>query len=219
MAEFESRSMLEEEIQALEETLGGAGQMVSIFDSELRQMQSSLTATNSTVSGLSSSISSGLRKAFDGLVFDGMKLSDALRTVASSAVNATYSAAMKPVTQHFGSVIAQGIGGLFGGAFAKGAAFSSGSVTAFAKGGVVTGPTTFPMSGGRMGLMGEAGAEAIMPLTRGADGRLGVKAHGGGRPVNVTMNITTPDVGGFRRSQSQVAAQLSRAVARGQRNS
>lgn len=86
----------------------------------------------------------------------------------------------------------------------------------FAKGGVVTGPTLFPMRGGT-GLMGEAGAEAIMPLRRGSDGRLGVAAAGGGT-VNVTMNISSPDADSFRRSQSQVAAGLSRAIARGQRN-
>ena len=219
MADLEGRAALEEDILALEETLSGAGQMVSSFDGELRTMQASLSTTNASVAGLSRSISSGLRRAFDGLVFDGMKLSDALRTVASSVVGATYSAAMKPVTNHFGSVIAQGLGGLFGNAFAKGGALSSGQVTAFAKGGVVTGPTTFPMAGGNTGLMGEAGAEAIMPLTRGADGSLGVRAHGSARPVHITMNISTPDVDSFRRSQGQVAAQLSRAVARGQRNS
>jgi phage-related minor tail protein len=87
----------------------------------------------------------------------------------------------------------------------------------FARGGVISSPTTFPMRGAT-GLMGEAGPEAIMPLTRGADGRLGVQAQGGGRPVNVVMNITTPDVSGFARSQSQIAAQMSRALARGERN-
>ena len=66
--------------------------------------------------------------------------------------------------------------------------------------------------------MGEAGAEAIMPLTRGADGRLGVQAQGGGRAMTVIMNISTPDVQGFQRSQSQIAAQAMRALARGQRN-
>jgi phage-related minor tail protein len=66
--------------------------------------------------------------------------------------------------------------------------------------------------------MGEAGPEAILPLQRGADGRLGVASGGGGGPVHVTMNITTPDVQGFRRSQSQVAAEMGRALARGQRN-
>jgi phage-related minor tail protein len=87
----------------------------------------------------------------------------------------------------------------------------------FAKGGVVSSPTTFPMRGAT-GLMGEAGPEAIMPLSRTADGRLGVQAQGNSRPVNVVMNISTPDIGGFQRSQSQIAAQMSRMLARGDRN-
>jgi phage-related minor tail protein len=69
------------------------------------------------------------------------------------------------------------------------------------------------------GLMGEAGPEAIMPLTRGADGRLGVRAEGGAaRAVNVVINISTPDVAGFQRSQSQIAAQMNRLLAQGHRN-
>ena len=87
----------------------------------------------------------------------------------------------------------------------------------FAKGGVVSSPVNFPMRGAT-GLMGEAGPEAIMPLTRGADGRLGVQSAGGGRSVNVTMNVSTPDAAGFARSQSQIAAQINRALSRGQRN-
>jgi phage-related minor tail protein len=76
----------------------------------------------------------------------------------------------------------------------------------------------FPMRGAT-GLMGEAGPEAILPLARGADGRLGVAGPGGGAgPVQVVMNITTPDVQGFARSQTQIAAQMGRALARGQRN-
>ena len=102
--------------------------------------------------------------------------------------------------------------------FANGGSFSQGRVMPFAKGGVVSAPTPFAMRGGQ-GLMGEAGAEAILPLARGADGRLGVQAGGGGaRPVQVVMNITTPDVQGFQRSQSQIAAQAARALALGQRN-
>jgi phage-related minor tail protein len=71
---------------------------------------------------------------------------------------------------------------------------------------------------GGAGLMGEAGLEAIMPLKRGADGRLGVAATQAA-PVQVTMNISTPDAASFQRSQSQIAAQMSRALHMGRRNS
>lgn len=65
--------------------------------------------------------------------------------------------------------------------------------------------------------MGEAGAEAILPLARGADGRLGVAAQSGGAATNVTMNVTTPDATSFRRSQAQMTSMLARAVGRGRR--
>jgi len=70
---------------------------------------------------------------------------------------------------------------------AKGGAFTHGYEIPFASGGVVTGPTSFAMGGGRTGLMGEAGAEAIMPLRRGRDGRLGVS---GGSPNIQIVNNT-----------------------------
>lgn len=100
-------------------------------------------------------------------------------------------------------------------AFARGGVIRQGRVRPFASGGVVASPTYFPMQDGT-GLMGEAGPEAILPLRRGSDGRLGVAAGAGGG-ATVTVNITTPDVAGFRRSEAQVAASLARAVARGRR--
>jgi phage-related minor tail protein len=57
------------------------------------------------------------------------------------------------------------------------------NVVPFANGGIVGSPTLFPLSGGRTGLMGEAGPEAIMPLKRGRDGKLGVQAEGGGSVI------------------------------------
>ncbi|WP_410712067.1 phage tail tape measure protein [Bradyrhizobium sp. BEA-2-5] len=68
---------------------------------------------------------------------------------------------------------------------ALGNIFSRGNIVPFARGGVVTRPTLFPMANGGTGLMGEAGPEAVMPLRRGADGRLGVSAGGiGGGAAN-----------------------------------
>ena len=220
MSDFEDEAeRFEVQLRQLEDTMSGATSMTAAFQNELRGMQDSMLYTNREVSSMSRSIGSGLRRAFDGLVFDGMQLSDALRTVATSVVDSAYNAAISPVQNALGGAIANGINGLFSGMslFEKGGAFSGGRVTPFAQGGVVRGPTSFPMRGGT-GLMGEAGPEAIMPLTRGPDGRLGVANAGGGRPVHVTMNVSTPDADGFRRSQTQIAAQLGRAMARGQRN-
>lgn len=211
---------LQEQVDALEQTLGNAGGMVAAFEGELSRMQQALLFTGREVGTLTNGIGGGLRKAFDGLVFDGMKLSDALKTVAQTMISSVYNVAMRPVQQAAGGYIAEGMNTLLSGLlpFEKGSSFAQGRVMPFAKGGVVTAPTSFPMRGG-LGLMGEAGPEAIMPLMRGADGRLGVQSGGGGgRPVNIVMNIQTPDVQGFQRSQSQIAAQAARALARGQRN-
>lgn len=204
----------------LNQTLGQTSVLVSGFDSELRRMSTSLAATGKDVATLEKGLSRGLRRAFDGVVFDGMKLSDALSTVAQSLSNSAYSAAVKPVTDHFGGLLTQGVTGLVQSIlpFGNGAPFSSGRVMPFADGGVVSQATHFGMRGG-MGVMGEAGPEAIMPLARGPDGKLGVRAGGdGGGGATVVMNISTPDVTGFQRSRGQIAAQMSRALSAGQKN-
>lgn len=88
------------------------------------------------------------------------------------------------------SAFAGGLGApAAGGIYANGAAFAGGNVIPFARGGVVTRPTLFPMASGA-GLMGEAGPEAVMPLRRGRDGKLGVAADGQqAGPVSVSVNI------------------------------
>lgn len=206
-------------LDRLDDDFDQAGNMTAAFEAELSRLRQSMMFTSSEVGTLSSGLERGLRSAFEGLAFDGLKLSDALKGLARSISDTIFSIAMKPVEQALAGTLAQGINGAVSGAlpFADGGAFVQGRVMPFAKGGVVSSPTYFPMRGAT-GLMGEAGPEAIMPLRRGADGRLGVASAGGGRPVNVTMNITTPDVGGFQRSQSQIAAHLGRALARGERN-
>lgn len=88
----------------------------------------------------------------------------------------------------FGGFMFELLGGGGGMFFKQGAAFSHGRVTPFARGDIFNSPTLFPMAGG-MGLMGEAGPEAVMPLTRGKDGKLGVKASGLGEPnIQIVVN-------------------------------
>lgn len=210
----------EEQFALLEESLESSGAMVSAFQNELMRMQNTMLLTNREVSSFSKTIGSSFKNAFDGVVFDGLKLSDALKNITKSMIDGVYNIAFKPIQSAVGGVVAGGINSALGNIslFEKGGAFTQGRVMPFAKGGVVSSPTSFPMKGGT-GLMGEAGAEAIMPLTRGADGRLGVAASGGGgRPVNVIMNINTQDAASFKKSQTQLAADVARAMARGQRN-
>lgn len=127
-------------------------------------------------------------------------LEDVLQSLSRMAVQMATQAAMQAA-----------IGGAFGGGFADGAAFRGGRVVPFATGGVVESPTMFPMAGGNTGLMGEAGPEAIMPLERGPNGRLGVRAAGGGGTVvNITVHAT--DAASFRRSERQIGDQIRRRL-------
>lgn len=209
---------LELSAEGLAQSAGQASVMVSEFEGRLRALRETSAATSKDVAVLERGMSKGLRRAFDGLVFGGESLSGALETLAQSMINTTYNAAIKPVTDHFGGLLAGGVGKLVQGIlpFADGAPFSQGRVMPFATGGIVSQTTPFGMRGG-MGVMGEAGPEAIMPLARGPDGKLGVRGGGGGS-TTVVMNIRTPDVQGFQRSQSQIASQMSRALGRANRN-
>lgn len=219
MADINGLDKFEDKLTQMEDAMGGAEAMASAFNQEMVRLQATVAETQREVGTLERGISKGLKRAIDGLVFDGDTLAEAMRGVGTAMLNAAYNAAVTPVTDHVGSALGNGLETIIQGLlpFEKGGSFSQGRVTPFATGGVVSNPTYFPMRGGT-GLMGEAGPEAIMPLSRGTDGKLGVAASGASKSVNVTMNITTPDVEGFSRSQSQVAAQLSRALGRGSRN-
>ncbi len=88
---------------------------------------------------------------------------------------------------------------------ARGNVFEAGGVTPFAAGGVVNRPTMFAYGGSNLGIMGEAGPEAIMPLKRGKDGKLGV-AGGGGVVVNQVINVQA----GVSRNEMMVAGEAIR---------
>lgn len=159
--------------------------------------------------------STSLINAFEGIAIKGRGLGDVLKSLALNLSQIVLKAALKPLTAGLGDVVQGLLGG--GLAFAKGGVIQRGAPVPFASGGVIASPIAFPMAGGLTGIAGEKGPEAIMPLTRGADGRLGVVARGGGG-AGITINIQTPDVESFRRSQSQVAAMITRAAALGNRN-
>ena len=104
-----------------------------------------------------------------------------------------------------------------GGAFADGGAFNNG-LQFFASGGVFTNqvvsrPTMFAHGGG-FGVMGEAGPEAIMPLTRAPNGKLGVAAQGGsGVQNNVNISVSISQTGNAE-SDSKADSEQGRRIAR-----
>jgi phage-related minor tail protein len=174
------------------------------------------TFGQSLTGALSASTASGrqLGSVLDGI---GAKLATSLGRSAVSTLQTTLTNALQSATRALSEAASSlSFGGdLF--PFAAGGVVSGGSVVPFAAGGIVASPTYFPLGRG-LGLMGEAGAEAVMPLARGPDGKLGVRG-GGGAATSVTVNIATPDLDSFRRSEAQVSAALARAVARGRRAS
>jgi phage-related minor tail protein len=84
-------------------------------------------------------------------------------------------------------------------------------VTAFADGGVVNQPTMFPMANGA-GLMGEAGPEAVMPLKRGKNGKLGVQVEGGSQQpivINQSFNFSANGDESVKRIIAQEAPKIA----------
>jgi len=170
----------------------------------------------------------------------------ATRTAASEGLSALFGLAASAAGSYFGGASSAGstqagysgdLSGFTPGSIqAKGGAWSGG-VQMFANGAaftnsVVSKPTAFGMAGGGIGIMGEAGEEAIMPLTRTAGGQLGVRAvtgGGGGSGGNVynfpvAVSVQTSGAGGTTQEdttqmgkgiQQAAKAEAEIAIARG----
>ncbi|MEO6014097.1 MAG: phage tail tape measure protein [Devosia sp.] len=173
------------------------------FTRELTDVSIELKRVGDLADGVGRSLSSALR----GAVLDGKSLKSVLGEVSRAFADIALKAALKPV----GQLVTGAVESLFNAVNPV-----LGGVTPFAKGGVIAAPTYFPTGRG-LGVAGEAGPEAIMPLTRGSDGRLGVA--GGGGAVNVTFNVTANDARSFAASEAELSAMLLRAVKRGTRAS
>jgi phage-related minor tail protein len=156
------------------------------------------------VGDLADGVGRSLANAFRGAIVDGKSLQSVLGDVGKAFADIALRAALKPV----GTLIESAVGSLF--------APTDPALKTFAKGGVLSAPAYFPMAGG-LGLAGEAGPEAIVPLSRGSDGRLGLAGGSGG--VNVTFNVTANDARSFAASEAEISAMLLRAVKRGTRAS
>jgi TP901 family phage tail tape measure protein len=166
--------MLDDEIKGFDRSVQMATKSIGVM---IREAETALREKLIEVPDLISS-------AFAGAIAYGEDLGDSLRRLAQDIAYAVIKA-----------TLLKSIFGLFG--FADGGVLSGGNIVPFANGGIVDRPTIFPMAHG-MGLMGEAGPEAVMPLTRTAGGELGVKAEGnGGGETHITMNINAVDSRSF----------------------
>jgi phage-related minor tail protein len=156
------------------------------------------------------SFAGAITGAFRGAIIGGRDFDSVLRNLALRISSIALSSALRPISTGIGNALSSFLGG-----FQDGGIVGGGRVRPFADGGVIAAPTFFPVGNG-VGLAGEAGVEAILPLARGSDGKLGVRS-GAASPVVVNFNVTTPDADSFRKSEAQVTAMLARAVGRGRR--
>jgi len=194
--------------------------MTDLDDGSVSGLNAALAGTQVLLTNLTLStatFASGMSKAFSQSVIGGKQFDDVLKSLALRLSGISVTAALMPAV----ASITGGLHSLFNGLLGATPAplFASGGIKPFAAGGVIGTPTYFPLMNGGAGLAGEAGPEAILPLTRGPDGQLGVASNGGRAAApNVTIHIATPDAESFRRSESYITGQIARAVARGQRS-
>lgn len=176
----------------------------NLFGDDFGDELSSVSLELERIGDLADGVARSVTRAFRGALTEGKSFRSVLGDIASAFADIALKAALKPL----GTLV----GGLVENLFTA----ANPAVTPFAKGGVIASPSYFPLGAG-LGLAGEAGPEAIMPLARGPDGRLGVAGGGGG--VHVTFNVTATDARSFAASEAEVSAMLLRAVRRGSRGS
>ena len=176
---------------------------------------------------IANSIGQGMASAFDALVTGAEDFNTSLQKIASGVLMDiakqlmqiyVINSAINAISSFFGPKSA--IDSMFKPnftalQFAANGMVASNGIRPFAMGGVVDQPTLFRFASGgtgNLGLMGEAGPEAIMPLKRGRDGKLGVA--GGGDSIAITVNVDAKgsEVQGDQSKAGQLAKVVSLAV-------
>lgn len=165
------------EVEKLNGLLASGGISQDTFNRAVDDLKDKAGEAGDAAKQLESSFQSAFTSFVTGASTAQEAVSSLLSSLASMLANKAFESLLGGGAAGGGifDTIASALG------FADGGAISNGRVTAFAAGGVVNSPTVFPMANGA-GLMGEAGPEAIMPLTR-IGGKLGVRSAGGGATV------------------------------------
>jgi hypothetical protein len=175
------------------------------------------------IQSIADTMSSSMGDAFTSMVDGTKSFGDAMKDMARAVIKQLWEViVVQKIVGSFNSSTGTGsgiVGSIMGLFAANGAVMSGGSqIKAYANGGVVGGPTYFPMSGGKTGLMGEAGPEAIMPLKRGKDGKLGVATDGGGSQtvvVNQSFNFQANGDESVKKIIAQAAPSISAMAQKG----
>lgn len=164
---------------------------------------------NQSLKGVAADGLNSLQNSFLGLIEGSKNVGKAFREMAAEVVADLAKMVLeKQVIAPFANMLngaidnnSGGISSFFSSIFgsAHGNAFDQGHVMAFADGGIVSAPTMVPMA-----LMGEAGPEAILPLARGSDGKLGLSAPSSMGPVHNHFSPTIVMSGGG--NDDQIAA-------------
>jgi len=209
-------SRLSSDVALLKSEFDAAARSSRNLGQEAKTAFSGISVEGNRAVGGSKELGRVLAGAFGDVVAGGKSLQGILRSVAGDLAKLAVQNIFGTAGKNDGFDLSGLLGGLVS-ANAKGNVIHGGRVQAFAKGGVLSSPSLFPMASG-VGLAGEAGPEAILPLSRGSNGKLGVATQDSARPISVTFNVTATDAASFRRSETQVAAMLNRTVSRGARN-
>lgn len=153
-------------------------------------------------------------QAFKGVFEQTRSVKDGFKALGHQIASQAFKKSLAPIDSFLNGKKDQNkglINSIFG--FAKGGSIGSGISS-----GVIKSPIAFPLGGNSLGIAGESGPEAILPLARGANGELGVHSSGAGNQTIVNVNITATDIESFRRSEAEVATSLQRIVSRSSRN-
>lgn len=219
----EKNDEIKKEIGLIKEK--GIAEVKSINDVTKATEKGSTATTQheKNMDSLANTIGGSMTRSFDSLIEGTFNWKDAMKDMAISVLKQLIQiyivqSAVNAISGYIGGTGSNAGAAVAGNLSSGASAATSGTVVPLAKGGVVDSPTYFGMSGGKTGLMGEAGKEAVIPLSRDASGVLGV----GASPVNVKIenygndNVSVEqDEEGIRILIEQVESSIANGITNG----